>query len=124
MFFMMDIIFVLYVDDGIIFTREAGKFSWIFGKLKQEFDIEEKGDVQQFLGMNFTKEKEKIMIIQPHLINQIIEDVGLDKVQCKCPDIPMKSSQILQRNQEEPVHDETAFHYRSVIGKIELFREV
>ena len=30
MFFMKDIILVLYVDDGIIFTKDATKFEWIF----------------------------------------------------------------------------------------------
>ena len=117
MFFMTDIIFVLYVDDGIIFTKDKEKFDWIFAKLKEEFEVEQKGDVQQFLGVKFTKEKDHVTIMQSHLIDQIIKDVGLDKLQCKCPDIPMKSSQILQRNQQETNHDDSTFHYKSVIGK-------
>ena len=30
MFFMKDVIFVLYVDDGIISTKDTTKFDWIF----------------------------------------------------------------------------------------------
>ena len=55
-------------------------------------------------------------ITQSHLIDQIVKDIGLAEIQYKCPDIPMKSSQILQQYQHDPNHDESLYHYKSIVG--------
>jgi len=55
-----------------------------------KFDIEDKGEVQQFLGMNLSKKNEnEFYITQTHLlIDQIVKDTGLAGTQFKCPQSP------------------------------------
>ena len=97
MFFIKDVKFVPYVDHGIVFKKDATKFDWIFTPFHKECEVERQVNVQQFLGMQFTKLGNEVTITQSHLIEQIIKDIGLGDIQCKCPDITMKSSQILQQ---------------------------
>ena len=118
-FFKEDMIYVLYVDDGILFMRDPTKFKRIFALLASKFDIEDKGEVQQFLGMIFSKKNDhEFHITQTHLIDQIVKDTGLAGTQFKCPQSPSPSTVILQRNQNEKSFDNKRFHYRSVIGKL------
>ena len=100
----------------MLIMEYATKFDWIFNQFSKEFEVERKRSVQQFSGMQFTKEGKEVTT-QSHLINQIIKDVGWGENQYKYPDIPMRSSQILQRNQHEPNHDESIFYYESMVGK-------
>ena len=39
MFFMQDDIFIIYVDDGIILTKDKSKVDQIFHQVKQEFEV-------------------------------------------------------------------------------------
>jgi len=86
-FYLEDMIFVVYVDDAIIFMKDRSKLKDIFSKLEAEFDMEEKGDVEQFLGLHFSKFKDHTgySITQTHLIDQIVADVGLKDKNFKCP---------------------------------------
>ena len=71
MFYKEDIIFVFYVNDGITFMREASKCEIFFQEFKGEFEVEKKGDVEQFSGMRFIRQNKQIQITQTHLIHQI-----------------------------------------------------
>ena len=82
------------------------KFNDKFQLFQKKIDIEVKGDVQQFLGMNINKNEDQIEIIKTHLIDQIISDMGLDKQSLKYPSTPMHSSCILQRKENEQNHDD------------------
>ena len=118
MFFKDDMIFVLYVDDGILFMKDESKFESTFALLASKFDIEDKGDVEQFLGIKFTRAKDEFHVTQTHLIDQIIKDVGLHKSTFKCPQTPSSSTVVLQRNENKKSFDGKLFNYRSVIGKL------
>jgi hypothetical protein len=54
---------------------------------------------------------------QRHLIDQILEQLWLDKDDVVTKDVPMKSSVLLGRHVESKDFD-TSFHYHSVIGKL------
>ena len=83
MFFKKGMIFVIYVDDGTLFIKDPTQLKDIFPQFQREFEVEQKGDVQQFLGMNFAKSQNGISITQTHLINQIIKDLNLRQQNCK-----------------------------------------
>ena len=119
-FYLEDMIFVVYVNDAIIFMKDKLKFKDIFSKLKAESNVEEKGDVEQFLGLHFSKLKDQkgYYITQTHLIDQIVSDVGLKDNNFKCPQSPCPSTSILHRNQNDSPFDPKLFHYRSVVGKL------
>jgi len=121
-FDLEDMVFVVYVDDAIIFMKDQSKFKAVFSKLEAGFDGEEKGDVEQFLGLHFSKFKDHTgySITQTHLIDQIVADVGLKDNDFKCPQTPRPSTSILHRNQEDVPFDPNMFHYRSVVGILNI----
>eukprot|EP00979_Chaetoceros_neogracilis_P005196 scaffold916_cov189-Chaetoceros_neogracile.AAC.1 len=64
----------------------------------QSFDIEDRGDVSDYLGINFSRQKNgKIMLSQPQLIQQIIDDVGISSNHRTKP-TPAASSKLLHRD--------------------------
>eukprot|EP00546_Thalassionema_frauenfeldii_P000512 CAMPEP_0178932584 /NCGR_PEP_ID=MMETSP0786-20121207/22717_1 /TAXON_ID=186022 /ORGANISM="Thalassionema frauenfeldii, Strain CCMP 1798" /LENGTH=505 /DNA_ID=CAMNT_0020609929 /DNA_START=184 /DNA_END=1701 /DNA_ORIENTATION=- len=88
---------VLYTDDSII----AG---------------------QDFLGVNIDRKDDgSIHLTQPHLIDQIIKDLGLDDEKnkghvVKTKETPASSSKLLTKHTDSPEFD-NQFTYRSVLGK-------
>ena len=100
--------------------KDKSKFKDIFSKLKAVFDVEEKGDVEQFLCLHVSKFKDHTgySITQAHLIDQIVADVGLKDKNFKCPQTPCPSTFIFHRNQEDSPFDPNLFHYQSVVGKL------
>jgi len=85
-----DNIFTFYVDDGISWCPRAegiDKFLQDIRDLKkagQAFDIEDIGDVTDYLGINFSRQTNgKIKLSQLQLIQQIIEDVGVGNHRAK-----------------------------------------
>ena len=47
---------------------------------KQKFDIEDSGNVSDYLGINFERQDNRLIkLLQLQLINQIIRDVGIEK---------------------------------------------
>ena len=76
-----DAIILMYVDDCIILSRKDSTADAIIRSLKQgneNFDFTNDGDLERYLGMNFTRKGGKIIITQPNLINRIIDAVGFD----------------------------------------------
>ena len=75
------------------------------------------GDIQDFLGVNITRNGDgTVTLAQPHLIDQILEDLRLVE-DSKARIVPGKSSEILKRHQDSEPFD-CSFNYRSVIGKL------
>ena len=62
MFYKEDIRFVLYVNDGILFLKESSKFDKVFQQLKKVFEVEQKGDLDQFLGMKLQTIMEQFIL--------------------------------------------------------------
>ena len=118
LFYRSDILFIVYVDDGIIYSSNEAAIDKVITELQATFDVEDKGSVIDYLGIHFTKEHDSYKLTQSHLIDQLVEDVGLKHKQFKTPKIPAHSSRILLRRPEEKPFDHNKFHYRSVIGKL------
>lgn len=85
---------------------------------KFKLDITVEGDIQDFLEVNITKQKDgSISLTQPHLIDQILKDLRLDNEEVTTKPIPAASSKVLGRHPDSEPFDES-FKYRSVIGKL------
>ena len=102
---------------SFMLMTDKSQFEGLYQAFTNEFEVEKKFFLEQFLGMKFTKDVNKIHITQKHLIEQIIKDVDLHDKNGKSPKTPTKSSSILQRYEHEESHNEKRFYYRSVIGK-------
>ena len=118
LFFRGTTMFAVYVDDGIFIDRDKNKIDKAIKDMSAAgYGIEDMGKLTDYLGVNFEYEREKIHLKQPHLIDQIIKDVGIMKKKFKSPTIPAKSTCILQRYKDAQGFDKR-WHYRSVIGKL------
>ena len=108
------------MDNEIPFVKGASKFNKIFQQLKGESEVEKKGDVGQFLGMNFTQQNITIRITQTYIINQFIKDIPLVDKASIYPNVPMQLSYILQRDK----HEKNTMVHSSIIGLHDLISHV
>ena len=117
-------IFTTYVDDGIVLDRDERKVDEFLVELALHFDIEDKGQIDDYLGVHFDHLPDnKIKLSQPHLIDQILDDVGIStRSTTKDPATPALSTRILQRNECEANFD-GRFDYRSVVGKLNFLEK-
>ena len=118
-FYRRNVIFFFYVDDGIFVSVDPKEVDKAIQELTDTgLDLEDQGDIADYLGINFIYEKDgTIKMSQPQLIDQIIEDVFKFKRSKNLPDIPALSTSILQRDEKAPPFKGN-FHYRSIIGKL------
>jgi hypothetical protein len=121
-FYRGNLIFLNYVDDGILACPDMNLINQAIqdlsdpSKAKATFEIEDEGDVSDYLGINFEKiAGNKIRLTQPHLIDQIIKEVGLKATDKRS--VPAAPSKILRRDESAPPF-KCPFHYRKVIGKL------
>jgi hypothetical protein len=82
------------------------------------------GDIQDFLGININRTKDgTVQLTQPHLIDNILQDLNLDKPNTVTKTTPASSSKILLRHSDSmPFYK--SFEYRSVIGKLNYLEKV
>ena len=93
-------IYLLYTDDSILAGPCQKEIDSIINDIKNaDLNITEEGDIQDFLGINIQKRKNgEIELTQPHLIDQIIKDMSMDKENVKVKDIPTMLSKVLDRD--------------------------
>jgi hypothetical protein len=88
-------------------------------KLQSSFKITEEGDLCDYLGIKVTRHDDgNITLTQPHLIQSILKDLGLDKPNSTVADTPSLVTKILSRHLDSPRHEPDHFDYRSVVGKM------
>lgn len=122
------LIFAFYVDDGIFYHKDkkmidkAIKELQIAKKTKKKLVLEDQGDVTDYLGLNFEKTKDgKIKMTQPHLIDQILEEVNLHDKTFSKP-IPASPTKILHRDPNQKII-KAPFDYRRAIGKLNFLEK-
>ena len=127
-FYRGNVMFVCYVDDGIFASPDNAAIDEAIAdlsdpaKAKRTFKIDDQGDIQDYLGINFEYlANGKVKLSQPHLIDQIIKQVTTVKPTEK-RSTPAAATKILSRNESEPTAD-CPFHYRSVIGKLNFLEK-
>ena len=87
-----------------------------------DLNIEDRGDIANYLGVNFNYKKNgEVIMIQPQLINQIIEDVKL-KSNAHLPPASVVSSRMFRREENDPAYH-GKFHCRSLVGKLEYLKK-
>jgi hypothetical protein len=115
-------ILLIYVDDGILCGPSAEEIRIILVELATLFDITDEGEMDAYLGVKITRPTpDTIELTQPHLIQQILDDMGM-KANTKTKDKAAPSSTILRRDlQGEPFNEK--WDYRSVIGKLNFLEK-
>ena len=84
---------------------------------KANLEVKDKGNIEDFSGVNIERKEKKIKLSQPHLIDQVIKYLGLNHDKVLSKPIPSASSRILFGHKESQTFD-NSLHYTSVIGKL------
>ena len=108
----------LYIDDSILGAPTRHELDVAITAIKDaKLQITLECDLADFLGVKIDwKSPNEIIFTQPHLIDDILNDLGLWHAK-DGKETPAASSRILTRNNSGTDHDKS-FHYPSVIGKL------
>jgi hypothetical protein len=111
--------YALYTDDSILAGPDQSEIDQIIREMEEaKLDITVEGDLQDFLGVNIERMPDgSINLTQPHLIDQILDDLRLNDDNVAEKTIPATSSKLLSRHSYSDPFD-NSFNYRSVIGKL------
>ena len=116
------LIFMVYVDDGILIGKTASDIDAVICKLRLLYDLTDEGQIEDYLGIHVDHlNSGKIKLSQPHLIDQICKDVHLSH-NAKHKGTPAVSSRILQRCENSPPF-KPHFNYRSIVGKLNFLEK-
>ena len=110
--------YAVYINDSILGAPTRQELDKAIQAIKDaKLQITLEGDLADFLGVKIERKIPKeIILTQPHLIDDILNDLGLKHAK-DGKETPAASSRILTRNDNGTDHDKS-FHYRSVIGKL------
>ncbi len=116
-FFRDDVIFMVYVDDGIFIGSDDAQLQAIVKEMQDlGLNIEDQGHPADYVGVNIKKLKDgSYEFTQRALIDSIISDVGL--TDSKTKPVPAKVSLQLHAFQDQPIFN-LDFNYRSAVGKL------
>ena len=118
-FYRGQAMYALYTDNSILAGPNKEEIQQVIDNLKNaKLDLTEEGDLEDFLGVQIERKADgSIHLSQPHLIDQILKDLRLDKQDVTTKNVPSTSSKILLRYPLSKDFD-NSFNYKSVIGKL------
>ncbi|KAL7475484.1 hypothetical protein ACHAW6_001396, partial [Cyclotella cf. meneghiniana] len=116
-FYCDDVIFIIYVDDGLFFGDHDNTLMLIMKQLKSTgLNIEDQGHQADYVGVNINRNHDGTYIFTQHaLIDAIIDDVDIDNSYTK--QVPAKVSLQLYAFCDLPKFDGN-FNYCSAMGKL------
>jgi hypothetical protein len=116
-FFRDDVIFIVYVDDGIFIGNDDAHLQAIIKEIQDlGLDIEDQGHPADYVGVSINKLNDgSYEFTQRALIDSIIKDLGLTDSKTKL--VPAKVSLQLHAFKDQPAFN-LDFNYRSVVGKL------
>ena len=122
-FFRGDVIFMVYVDDGIFVGNDDMQLQAIIKEMQDSgLKIEDQGHPADYVGVNIKHLKNgSYELTQRALIDSIINDVGLSDSKTK--PVPAKVSLQLHAFKDQPIFD-LNFNYRSAVGKLNYLAQI
>lgn len=117
-FFYKKVILLMFVDDFIIAGQDDAAIDEAVELIKDNTDVEDKGEISDYVGVHFNKLKNgTIELTQPQLIQSILDELHLVPGQSKAVATPALATAVLHADLEGEDHD-NHFNYRKVIGKL------
>jgi hypothetical protein len=121
-FYRGSTVLLVYVDDAILCGPSGPELQAILAELRLLFDITDEGEIDDYLGVKVSRpDADTIVLTQPHLIQQILDDVGM-KPNTKIKEKAAPSSTILRRDLDGEPFDEV-WEYRSIVGKLNFLEK-
>jgi hypothetical protein len=116
-FYKDNIIFMVYVDDGIFLGPDDQQLIQAIRDIQNSgLNIEDQGHPADYVGVNIKKTKDgSYQFSQRALIDSIITDARLNDVKTK--PVPAKVATLLHAHRDQPPFD-LDFSYRSIVGKL------
>lgn len=133
LYFWGSVALLIYVDDGMLIGPNNDEIDAAILAMQQPvmskqkevhraFVMTDEGDLCDYLGVKVsTLPNGCIKLSQPHLIDQIIKDMGFNE-RTKSQPTPAASTINLQRDVNAEPYDEE-WHYRSIIGKMNFLEK-
>ena len=111
-------VYILSNDDYILAGPDPEDIEQVLKDLKKaNLEVTDEGNIEDFQEINIESKKGKIKLLQPHYIEQVIKDLGLNHNKILSKTIPAASSKVLYAHKVSPPFDDS-FHYILVIGKL------
>lgn len=85
-----NIYLVLYVDDMLIFGKDAKCIKWIKESLSKHFQMKDIGSVKNFLGLEIFRETGVLEVSQQSYVERILQNFGMEN--CKPVSTPISTS--------------------------------
>ena len=125
LFYRGSIIFLVYIDDCIVFGPDDKALDKVVTDLRnctQNFTIDDQEEIGDFLGIQIQQlEYGTIVLIQPQLIDSIIQDLHLQSWS-NPKTTPVITTKLLHKDTAGP-DMAPDFHCRSVIGKLSFLEK-
>ena len=111
-FYKYGMIYVLYTNESILTGPNHKQILRTIEHIKGTcLNLTNEGDIHDFLGININRLKNgTINMCQPHLIQQVLDDLNLKKENMKGKTTPMAASRILHRHPKSERFDQS-FNY-------------
>jgi hypothetical protein len=129
-FYRNTTVILVYTDDCIIIdTKSKDNIDMLIDELQSNFNVEDEGDLEDYLGVRVTKMKDgSIKLDQPHLIDSILRDLNLtDESGAPRTGVTSRKTPALSTRIIGPDKGGAAFNYpwefRSVIGKLNFLEK-
>ena len=105
---------IIYVDDMILTGRDSEEIKKLRGKLFEEFEMKDLGELRYFLGIKVTRSENEIFISQKKYVLDLLAETGM--IDCKPVDTPMAANHGLQiREKGKPTNKK---QYQRLVGKL------
>jgi Reverse transcriptase (RNA-dependent DNA polymerase) len=117
LYYLNDVLFVVYVDDGILVSPNKMHIQDALQRLKSKFQISEEGNLNDYVGVNIEKHEDNtIHMTQPQLIKSILRELNFTD-DTKTVQTPAHSTTILKDGIGKE-HHKADWAYRRIIGKL------
>jgi hypothetical protein len=122
---------MIYTDDGILTGDDDADIDSVIELLRlpagatsenRAFDMTDEGTLNDYLGVKVEHMKDgAIKLSQPHLIQQIIDDMGFDELTTAKPTPAAATVKLGRDVHGKPMKEN--WHYRSIIGKLNFLEK-
>jgi Reverse transcriptase (RNA-dependent DNA polymerase) len=132
-YYRKSVALMIYVDDGIFIGPQQRDIDEAYGLLSKEFTdkqgikhrayvMTDEGDLADYLGVKIDRlPNGLIKLSQPHLIQQILTDLGMNEATKSQPTPAAQSVKLNRDANGAPYTDD--WHFRSVIGKLNFLEK-
>lgn len=132
-YYRKSVVLMVYVDDGIFIGPRPDDINEAYALLSKAFTdsngithrayvMTDEGDLADYLGVKIDKlPNGLIKLTQPHLIQQILKDLGMDESTKPQPTPAAPSVKLNRDPHGQPFTEE--WHYRSVVGKMNFLEK-